>query len=79
MVGKYSNKGPSCTPFEGSDDGSLNDLKSGNGKVKTFFIPVVTTMSDSNSTPFKSGTLNSPAAQVNPDGATTPLILSGLK
>ncbi len=53
-------------------------MKSG-ATGKTFFIPVVTTMSDSNSSPFKSGTLNSPVAEVRPvDGGTTPMILSGV-
>jgi hypothetical protein len=53
-------------------------LKSG-ATGKTFFIPVVTTMSDSNSTPFKSGTLNSPTAEVRPvDGGATPMLLSGV-
>jgi hypothetical protein len=37
-------------------------------------------MSDSNSTPFKSGTLNSPVAQADHrDGGGTPLIMSGIK
>jgi hypothetical protein len=36
-------------------------------------------MSDSNSTPFKSGTLNSPTAEVRPvDGGATPILLSGV-
>lgn len=80
MVGKYTNKGRGSSPMEGSQEGgNRNDSKSGNGTVKTFFIPAVTTMSESNCTPFKSGTLNSPVAQVNPDGTTTPLVMSGLK
>jgi len=37
-------------------------------------------MSDSNSTPFKTGTLNSPIAQAHHiDGGRTPLIMSGIK
>ena len=53
-------------------------MKSG-ATGKTFFIPVVTTMSDSNYTPFKSGTLNSPVAEVRPvDGGNTPMVLSGV-
>lgn len=81
MAGKYSNKGavmivPGSSP---SRENNRNELKSG-ATGKTFFIPVVTTMSDSNSTPFKSGTLNSPVAEVRPaEGGVTPMILSGVK